>query len=107
MPDGAYHLGRHAIQKTGETVRLADGTLAGSVLTMERAFANFASLGLDEAETAKRTSSLAADYLGLADEELSAEEDDAPRAQRGDADDAEGRKRASRVRRAPRQGRSA
>ncbi|MEZ5858050.1 MAG: amidohydrolase family protein [Geminicoccaceae bacterium] len=67
MPDGAYHLGRHPIQKTGETVRLADGTLAGSVLTMRRAFANFAALGLDAVEAVRRTSTLAADYLGLAD----------------------------------------
>lgn len=67
MPDGAYHLGRHAIQKTGETVRLADGTLAGSVLTMRRAFANFGTLGLDAVQAARRTSSLAAAYLGLDD----------------------------------------
>ncbi len=67
MPDGEYHLGRHPIRKTGQTVRLADGTLAGSVLTMGRAFANFLELGLDEAESARRTSGLAADYLGLED----------------------------------------
>jgi N-acetylglucosamine-6-phosphate deacetylase len=67
MPDGAYHLGRHPIQKSGPTVRLADGTLAGSVLTMDRAFANFAALGLDQVEGVRRTSSIAADYLGLDD----------------------------------------
>ena len=67
MPDGTYHLGSHAIQKSGETVRLADGTLAGSVLTMRRAFANFGTLGLDPVEAARRTSGLAAAYLGLND----------------------------------------
>ncbi|MCB1993903.1 MAG: amidohydrolase family protein, partial [Geminicoccaceae bacterium] len=46
---------------------LADGTLAGSVLTMDRAFANFAALGLDQVEGVRRTSSIAADYLGLDD----------------------------------------
>ncbi len=67
MPDGDYHLGRHPIRKTGPTVRLGDGTLAGSVLTMDRAFANFLALGLDAAEAARRTSTIAADYLGLDD----------------------------------------
>ncbi|MEZ5865452.1 MAG: amidohydrolase family protein [Geminicoccaceae bacterium] len=65
MPDGTYHLGRHAIRKTGETVRLADGTARRQ--RARQAFANFAALGLDAVETVRRTSTLAADYLGLAD----------------------------------------
>jgi len=67
MPDGPYRLGTHAIDKQGPTVRLADGTLAGSVLTMDRAFANWRALGLSEVEAVLRTSTVAADYLGLED----------------------------------------
>jgi N-acetylglucosamine-6-phosphate deacetylase len=65
MPDGTYRLGSHAIEKRGPAVRLADGTLAGSVLTMDRAFANWLSLGLGPEEAVRRTSTIAADYLGL------------------------------------------
>ena len=67
MADGRYRLGRHAVVKDGDAVRLADGTLAGSVLTMDRALANFMALGLDLAEAARRISTLPAEYLGLAD----------------------------------------
>jgi N-acetylglucosamine-6-phosphate deacetylase len=67
MPDGAYRLGTHAIEKRGPAVRLADGTLAGSVLTMDRAFANWLTLGLDAVEASRRTSTIAAGYLGLED----------------------------------------
>ena len=67
MPDGAYRLGTHAIHKLGDTVRLADGTLAGSVLTMDAALRNLLSLGLDLAEAAARLSTIPARYLGLAD----------------------------------------
>ncbi len=67
MPDGRYRLGTHAIEKRGPAVRLADGTLAGSVLTMDRAFANWLTLGLDAVEAVLRTSTIAARYLGLED----------------------------------------
>jgi N-acetylglucosamine-6-phosphate deacetylase len=67
MPDGSYRLGTHPIEKRGPAVRLADGTLAGSVLTMDQAFANWLALGLDEVEAVRRTSTIAADYLGLED----------------------------------------
>jgi N-acetylglucosamine-6-phosphate deacetylase len=67
MPDGSYRLGTHAIEKRGPAVRLADGTLAGSVLTMDRAFANWLTLGLDPVEASRRTSTIAACYLGLED----------------------------------------
>ena len=46
MPDGEYRLGTHPIIKRGDTVRLADGGLAGSVLTMDRALRNLLTLGL-------------------------------------------------------------
>ena len=67
MPDGQYHLGRHAIAKRGDVVRLADGSLAGSVLTMDQALRNLVSLGLPLADAARRCSTGPADYLGLAD----------------------------------------
>ena len=67
MPDGAYRLGTHPIEKRGPAVRLADGALAGSVLTMDRAFANLVSLGLSPQDAARRTSTIAAEYLGLED----------------------------------------
>jgi N-acetylglucosamine-6-phosphate deacetylase len=67
MPDGPYRLGTHPIEKRGPAVRLADGTLAGSVLTMDQAFANWLALGLHEVEAAQRTSTIAAGYLGLED----------------------------------------
>ncbi len=67
MPDGDYRLGRHTVHKCLGAVRLADGTLAGSALTMDRAFANLLSLGLTMAEASRRTATLAAEHLGLAD----------------------------------------
>ena len=67
MPDGAYRLGSHEIEKRGPAVRLADGTLAGSVLTMDRGFANWLSLGLGVEDAVRRTSTIAAWYLGLDD----------------------------------------
>jgi N-acetylglucosamine-6-phosphate deacetylase len=67
MPDGEYRLGAHAIRKQGETVRLADGSLAGSVLTIDQALRNLLALGLPLDEAARRCSALAADYLGLED----------------------------------------
>lgn len=67
MPDGEYRLGAHRITKRGETVRLADGSLAGSVLTMDRAMRNLLTLGLPLAEAVRRCSTLPAEYLGLAD----------------------------------------
>jgi N-acetylglucosamine-6-phosphate deacetylase len=67
MPDGDYRLGRHTVRKCGNGVRLDDGTLAGSCLTMDQAFANLIVIGLKPEEASRRTSTLAADYLGLAD----------------------------------------
>jgi len=67
MADGPYRLGPHAIEKCGDCVRLADGTLAGSVLTMDRALRNLVAIGLPLEEACRRLSTLPADYLGLAD----------------------------------------
>ncbi len=65
MPDGEYMLGRQVVHKCLGGVRLADGTLAGSSLTMDQALRNLVSIGLDLADASKRVSTFAADYMGL------------------------------------------
>jgi N-acetylglucosamine-6-phosphate deacetylase len=68
MPDGEYRLGRHTVTKCLGGVRLPDGTLAGSTLTMDQAFRNLVDkIGLDIADASKRVSTNAADFLGLSD----------------------------------------
>lgn len=67
MPDGTYHLGSHTVTKCLGGVRLADGTLAGSVLTMDQAFRNLVTIGLDLADAARRVSTYPADYIGARD----------------------------------------
>lgn len=67
MPDGEYKLGRHRVTKCLGAVRLADGTLAGSTLTMDQALRNLVRLGLSLADASRRTSTIAAEHLGLAD----------------------------------------
>ena len=67
MPDGEYLLGRQRVTKCLGGVRLADGTLAGSTLTMDQALRNLVDLGLTLAEASRRTATIAADHLGLAD----------------------------------------
>jgi N-acetylglucosamine-6-phosphate deacetylase len=67
MPDGDYRLGRQRVTKCLGGVRLADGTLAGSTLTMDQALRNLVGMGLTMIDASARVSTLAADYLGLAD----------------------------------------
>jgi N-acetylglucosamine-6-phosphate deacetylase len=67
MPDGTYRLGSHSVYKCLCSVRLADGTLAGSALTMDQALRNFVGLGLPLREAAQRLSTYAADFLGATD----------------------------------------
>ena len=64
MPDGDYMLGRQVVHKCLGGVRLADGTLAGSTLTMDQALRNLVGLGLDLADASRRVSTNAAAYLG-------------------------------------------
>ena len=64
MPDGEYMLGRQVVHKCMGGVRLADGTLAGSTLTMDQALRNLVQIGLPLAEASRRVSTNAADYLG-------------------------------------------
>ena len=67
MPDGDYRLGGQKVTKCLGGVRLADGTLAGSTLTMDAALRNLVSLGVPLAEASRRTSTYAADYVGAED----------------------------------------
>lgn len=68
MPDGEYRLGRQTVHKCLGGVRLADGTLAGSTLTMDQALRNLVTqLGLGLAEASARVSTYAAEFLGLSD----------------------------------------
>lgn len=64
MPDGEYLLGRQVVHKCLGGVRLADGTLAGSALTMDQALRNLVAIGLSLPEASRRVSTVAADYLG-------------------------------------------
>lgn len=67
MPDGEYKLGSQTVNKCLGGVRLADGTLAGSTLTMDQALRNLVALGLPLSDASHRLSLYPADYLGLAD----------------------------------------
>jgi N-acetylglucosamine-6-phosphate deacetylase len=67
MPDGEYMLGRQVVHKCLGGVRLADGTLAGSTLTMDQALRNLVKIGLELDDASKRVSTYAADFLGLPD----------------------------------------
>jgi N-acetylglucosamine-6-phosphate deacetylase len=65
---GSYRLGGVSVVSDGESVRLADGTLAGSTLTMDRAVRTMVSLGgarIEEALT--MASTVPAARVGLAD----------------------------------------
>jgi N-acetylglucosamine-6-phosphate deacetylase len=68
MPDGDYTLGRHRVTKCLGGVRLADGTLAGSTLTMDQALRNLVfALELPLVQAVRRTATHAARWLGLQD----------------------------------------
>ena len=64
MPDGTYRLGTHSVYKCQCSVRLANGTLAGSALTMDQAWRNLVGLGLPLQEAVQRLSTFPADFLG-------------------------------------------
>ena len=67
LPDGSYRLGGHAVEVHGGAVRLADGTLAGSVLTMDQAVRNLVALGIDVGDAVAAASAVPARLLGRAD----------------------------------------
>ena len=64
MPDGDYQLGTHRVTKCLGGVRLPDGTLAGSTLTMDQALRNLVAIGVDLDDAARRLSTYPADYIG-------------------------------------------
>ncbi|WP_404334421.1 N-acetylglucosamine-6-phosphate deacetylase [Planococcus rifietoensis] len=67
LPPGVYDLGGQDVQVTNKDARLADGTLAGSILTMDRAIQHVQSLtGCSVKELVAMTSFNAANELGLA-----------------------------------------
>jgi N-acetylglucosamine-6-phosphate deacetylase len=69
MVDGTYKLGGSPVIVRNGTAKFADGTLAGSILTMNTAFANIRKFsGATVAEAATMSSSNAARLLGLDDE---------------------------------------
>lgn len=70
MPDGEYRLGTQKVFKQGGCVRLAEGGLAGSCLTLDQAVRNFMSLGCSLAEACERVATIPAAYLGLEDRGL-------------------------------------
>lgn len=57
MPDGKYQLGGQDVFVNGGAARLADGTLAGSTLTMVRAFQNLIRFGATPEMAAAMTTS--------------------------------------------------
>ena len=64
MPDGDYPLGEHTVTKRGDGVYLGEDTLAGSALTMDRAFARLRGLGLPLEDVSRRLSTYPADFIG-------------------------------------------
>lgn len=67
MPDGQYQLGGQDVFVKEGAARLADGTLAGSTLTMARAFQNLIRFGASAEEAATMTTSTPAESIGNTD----------------------------------------
>jgi N-acetylglucosamine-6-phosphate deacetylase len=67
-PDGAYALAGWPVQVTGGVARLADGTIAGSTLTLDRAVAQAVSVvGMEMPEAVAAASVVPARLLGVDD----------------------------------------
>ena len=67
MPDGKYQLGGQDVFVKEGAARLADGTLAGSTLTMVRAFQNLIRFGASAEAAAAMTTSTPAQSIGCSD----------------------------------------
>jgi N-acetylglucosamine-6-phosphate deacetylase len=66
MPPGRYRLGGRPVSSDGVAARLADGTLAGSLLTMDRAVRNTVELaGVPVPDALRMASEVPARLLGL------------------------------------------
>ncbi len=67
MPDGDFKLGTQIVHKCMGGVRLKDGTLAGSALTMIQAYTNMKKFGLSDEQLQKKFSHIQADLLNISD----------------------------------------
>ena len=67
LGDGESELGGLPVTVRGGAARLADGTLAGSVLTLDKAVRNAVEAGLELPEAVGLVTRVPAAYLGLAD----------------------------------------
>lgn len=67
LPEGATELGGQQVTVAAGAARLADNTLAGSVLTLDQALRNALGLGVSLPQASAALSGVAARYLGLAD----------------------------------------
>jgi N-acetylglucosamine-6-phosphate deacetylase len=67
MPDGNYKLGNNIVHKCLNGVRLEDGTLAGSSLTMNQALLNLISIDVNPAIAIEKLSTTQASFLEMKD----------------------------------------
>jgi N-acetylglucosamine-6-phosphate deacetylase len=67
LPDGSYTKRGRPYRVAGGSVRMPDGTLAGSLLTMNRAVRNMAGAGVGVAAAWRMASAVPAAILGLGD----------------------------------------
>jgi N-acetylglucosamine-6-phosphate deacetylase len=65
LPSGTFQIGRRDVTVAGDSVTLPDGTLAGSVLTMDRAVRNLVEwAGVSLADALHMSSCVPANVLG-------------------------------------------
>lgn len=67
LPAGRYRLGDRRVEVTDSAARLADGTLAGSVLTMDAAVRNLVDLGASVVEAVECATRVPAGLVGRAE----------------------------------------
>jgi N-acetylglucosamine-6-phosphate deacetylase len=67
QPEGTYPLGDRAVTVTNGSARLDDGTLAGSVLTMDAAVRNLVDIGVDVPTAVEAATAAPARAVGRAD----------------------------------------
>lgn len=67
LPDGVHHLGSLTVEVSHGAARLANGTLAGSVLTMDQALRNVVRWGIPLEDASYALSEAPAKRLGLVD----------------------------------------
>lgn len=65
MPDGKYMLGKFEVTVSGGVCRNAEGKLAGSTLTLDRALRNVVSLGIGVADALQMLTANPAKLLGI------------------------------------------